>query len=189
MSLQPNRDTGSLSNGGGSRCSGWATSIITSGAFRRRILHDVIVGGSEEGAREIYERLVRRARNYSRGNGIMAFALHLQGEHSHVHTVHDCAWTSTQCKDAFLQGILQGISTVAAESDKDLLLELRVYPALSYQNCPQDEISDRWKTATVRGKFLVRRDNEDLRQALEKFVLEMRTAAQVEKYRAYRFHE
>ena len=35
----------------------------------------------------------------------MVIAAHLDGDHSHIHNLHDCAWSSIQCKDIILRGV------------------------------------------------------------------------------------
>jgi len=86
------------------RSSGWCGAIGRA-TLRKRVLHDIATADNEAGATKVFNRISERIRNNPRGSGVMAAALHLDGEHSHVHIVHDCNWNSTSCKDVFLQGI------------------------------------------------------------------------------------
>lgn len=74
-------------------------------SLRKRVLHDIAPVDDEAAAIRLYKKLSERIRNNPRGCGVMCFAAHLDGGHSHLHIVHDCVWNSTSCKCMLLQGV------------------------------------------------------------------------------------
>ena len=58
LHVLPDLRQNDVPSSGDDRCTRWANDIVSSKAFRRRIIHYVIPAESEEGPLEIYLRLV-----------------------------------------------------------------------------------------------------------------------------------